>query len=126
MGRLVIGRGKVSQCAGLGWISSWLGSSRHEFSFQYNVKFLEANASLLVPIRGREGTLGFLACLADRPRRWSTTELEFMQSISQQLEIAIHQAQLYEKTQKQARREHLVNQITTQTRQSFNLKTILS
>jgi two-component system, NtrC family, sensor kinase len=126
MGQLVIGGRKVPQFAGLGWISSGLGSSRHEFSFQFNVKFLEANASLLVPIRGREGTLGFLACLADRPRRWSTTELEFMQSISQQLQIAIHQAQLYEKTQRQVRREHLVNQITTQTRQSFNLKTILT
>ncbi len=86
---------------------------------------LGAMANLLIPIRSKDGTIGFLACLADEPRYWSAAEVDFMQLVAQQLEIAIGQAQLYEKTQKQAQREQLVNQITTQTRQSFELEVIL-
>ena len=49
-----------------------------------------------------------------------------MQLIAQQLEIAIRQADLYKQVKTQAQRENLVNQITNQTRQSFNLKKILT
>ncbi len=83
-------------------------------------------ANLLVPVHPQNGSHGFIACLSEKPRQWSPAEVEFIQSIAQQLEIAIRQAQLYEQTQKQAQRERLVNQITAQTRQSFELGTILS
>jgi two-component system NtrC family sensor kinase len=88
-------------------------------------KLLGAVANLLVPVRNEAGWVGFITCLCDQPRRWKPNEIEFVQSIAQQLEIAIRQAQLYEQTQKQAQRERLVNQITNQTRQSLNLSTIL-
>ncbi|NJO74150.1 MAG: GAF domain-containing protein [Leptolyngbyaceae cyanobacterium RM1_406_9] len=109
----------------LALITNWLLPQHQPFT-QSKLQILGANANLLVPVRGQENSIGFIACLADRPRHWSRAEVEFMQSIAQQLEIAIRQAQLYEKTQKQARREHLVNQITTQTRQSLDLETILT
>ncbi|MDX2213470.1 MAG: GAF domain-containing protein [Oculatellaceae cyanobacterium bins.114] len=85
-----------------------------------------AKASLLVPVRGRERSIGFIACLVDEPRQWSAPEVEFIQLIAQRLEIAVRQAQLYEQMQQQAQREKLINQITTQTRQSLDLKTILT
>jgi signal transduction histidine kinase len=87
---------------------------------------LGATANLLVPVKNQGGWTGFIACLCDRPRQWTAGEIEFLQSIAQQLEIAIRQAQLYEQTEKQAQRERLINQITTQTRQSLNLETILN
>ncbi|MFE1747602.1 GAF domain-containing protein [Coleofasciculus sp. H7-2] len=83
-------------------------------------------ANLFVPVKRKEGWVGFIVCISEQPRTWSNSEIEFLQAIAQQLEIAICQAQLYEQTQKQAQREQLVNQITSQTRQSFNLETILS
>jgi two-component system, NtrC family, sensor kinase len=89
-------------------------------------QILGSKASLLVPVRGRERSIGFIACLADEPRHWSTQEVEFIQLIAQRLEIAVRQAQLYEKMQQQAQREKLINQITTQTRQSLDLRTILT
>ncbi len=89
-------------------------------------RVLGAISNLLVPVKNQSGWIGFIACLCDRPRQWSAGEIEFLQSIAQQLEIAIRQAQLYEQTEKQAQRERLVNQITTQTRQSLNLETILT
>ncbi|WP_017715443.1 GAF domain-containing protein [Kamptonema formosum] len=87
---------------------------------------LGALANLLVPVKNQGGWTGFIACLCDRPRQWTAGEIEFLQSIAQQLEIAIRQAQLYEQTEKQAQRERLINQITAQTRQSLNLETILN
>ncbi|HIK29642.1 MAG: GAF domain-containing sensor histidine kinase [Oscillatoriaceae bacterium SKW80] len=87
---------------------------------------LGAQASLLVPVKSQSGRIGFIACLCERPRKWSVGEIEFLQSLAQQLEIAIRQAQLYEQTEKQAQQERLINQITTQTRQSLNLETILT
>ena len=86
---------------------------------------LSSVANVLVPLKIQAGSSGFLACFSEQPRRWSATEVELLQAIAQQLEIAIGQAQLYEKSQKQAQRERLVNCITAQTRQSFELETIL-
>ena len=93
---------------------------------QTSCQLLGAVANLLVPVKSQSGWIGFIACLCEQTRQWSPEEIEFLQSMAQQLEIAIRQAQLYEQTQKQAARERLVNQITTQTRQSLNLETILN
>ena len=83
-------------------------------------------SSLLVPVTGKEGRVGFLACLSEQPRYWSCAEIEFLKSIGESLEIAIRQAQLYEQTQKQAIREQLLNHIINQTLQSFDVATILT
>ena len=82
--------------------------------------------NLLVPVKNQEGWLGFIACLSEKPRNWSPAEIEFVQLIGQQLEIAIRQAQLHDKIKKQAQRERLLNAIATQTRQSFDLEKILT
>jgi signal transduction histidine kinase len=93
--------------------------------FPTGYEILGSPANVVVPIRGRDHSLGFIACLADQPRLWTIAEVEMIQSIAQQLESAVRQAQLYEKVQKQAERERLINQLITQTRQSLDLKTIL-
>lgn len=100
------------------WVTRWHVPADELRLFGYPV-------TLLVPVPGQDSSMGFMACLSERPRSWVAADLEFIQAIAQQLEIAIRQAQLYERTQKQAHRERLVNQITTQTRQSLDVKTIL-
>jgi signal transduction histidine kinase len=129
---IAIARGELSSTSGLSagtslarslrhWTSPW-----HKRDEQTPPLVLGAIANLLVPVNSQVGSNGFIACLSDKPRHWSPAEVAFIQSIAQQLEIAIRQAQLYEQTQKQAQRERLVNQITAQTRQSFELGTILN
>ncbi len=81
---------------------------------------------LLIPVKHQPEAIGYIACLTNRSRQWTIGDIEFMQSIAQQLEIALQQARLYEQTQRQAQRERLVNHITAQTRQSFDLETILT
>lgn len=94
-------------------------------SDQASSPFMGAVANLLVPLKIQDSSIGFLACLSHQPRQWSSEEVEFLQSVAQQLEIAIRQAQLYGQMQKQARQAQLVNQITAQTRQSFEIEKIL-
>ncbi|MBE9228659.1 GAF domain-containing protein [Phormidium sp. LEGE 05292] len=73
-----------------------------------------------------ENSLGLIACYCSHPRHWSAGELDFLQLIAQQLAIAIRQSQIYERSQRQAQREKLINQITSQTRQSLDLENILN
>ena len=80
---------------------------------------------LLVPVKSQTKR-AYISCWDRLPRIWSTAEIEFVQLIAQQLEIAIRQSNLYQQVKQQAQREKLVNQITNQTRQSFELKTILT
>jgi two-component system, NtrC family, sensor kinase len=122
-GELVIKTGNQTGRSCWHWIKSCHQPVKSAHS---SVQIFGATASLWMPVKVGEGLTGFLACLSDQPRHWSTTEIDFIQSIAQQLEIAIRQAQLYERTQKQAQREQLINQITAQTRQSFDLNTVLT
>jgi two-component system, NtrC family, sensor kinase len=115
----------VNQFPGLKYVTSQRVPSTAG-PLQEKCKLLGYSASLLIPVTGQEGAIGFLACFAEQPRFWSAGEIEFLQSIAEPLEVALRQAQLYQQTQKQAIREQLVNQITTQTRQSFDPEIILT
>lgn len=127
-GEVIINQGKVLSLLNPRAIFQELAfwQRRSPQSDSLDLQLLGASASLFMPVKQQEDSLGYIACLSDQPRRWSGAEVELIQSIAQQLEIAIRQAQLYEQTQKQAKREKLVNQITSQTRQSFDLDTILT
>jgi len=74
----------------------------------------------------QEDVIGLIDCYCSHPRNWSANELDLLQLIAQQLAIAIRQSQIYERSQRQAQREKLINQITSQTRQSLDLETILN
>lgn len=123
-----IAQGKLVVCnqdAGMGllrWCRRWLQRTDRKPA----KSVWGATSHVMVPIQSHAGQVGFIAGLCDQPRRWTAGEIDCLQALAQQLEIAIAQAQLYEQTQKQAQRERLVNQITAQTRQSFDLKTILN
>jgi GAF domain-containing protein len=49
--------------------------------------FQGAIANLLVPLKQSEGSIGFIACISEQPRIWSSSEIEFLQAIAQQLEM---------------------------------------
>jgi two-component system NtrC family sensor kinase len=90
-----------------------------------NCQIFGYSASLIFPVEAKEGKKGLIVCLAKQPRNWLTREIQLLESLAPSLEVALSQAQLYEQIQKQAIREHLVNKITHQTRQSFDTKNIL-
>ncbi|MGI0494519.1 GAF domain-containing protein [Alkalinema pantanalense CENA528] len=123
-GELLIQPTPITLPPPLQWLGRWLPATPTKMSSQPS-PIWGTQANLMVPCPTQDGTLGFIGCLSNHPRRWTVTEVELLQTIAQQLAIAIEQAQRYEQTQKQAQREQLVNQITAQTRQSFELPTIL-
>ncbi|MEW6491344.1 MAG: GAF domain-containing protein [Cyanobacteriota bacterium] len=131
VGKLIINNG--SENSKRGWASWMAQNSRRRWSSdcqkilpQSEHQIMGYDANFLVPVMGKEGGIGFLACFSEQPRRWSDAEIEFVKSIAESLEIAICQAQLYEQTQKQATRERLLNHIINQTRQTFDIETILT
>ena len=58
------------------------------------------------------------------PRRWDEPEIDLLKKLSAQAAIAIHQSQLYQQTQQQARREQALNRIIQAIRNSLDLTTI--
>jgi signal transduction histidine kinase len=119
---------RSSSSATRGWqmLRHWLFPTETPPERSPEFSLFGADSNLLIPIQSKDGLLGFIAATSDRPRSWSNAEIDFVQSLVPQLEMALHQAQLYEQTQKQAQREAIVNQIGRQTRQSFDLDTILT
>ncbi|NER35054.1 MAG: GAF domain-containing protein [Oscillatoria sp. SIO1A7] len=130
-GSLAVRSGPTSSGADFGVITRIIESLKIK-NFNYpkdsvaSEDMLGGMVNLLVPVKDREGWLGFIACRCQEPRSWSPAEIEFVQLIGQQLEIAIRQARLYEQTKKQARREQLLNAIANQIRESLELETILT
>lgn len=122
-GEMVITHSDFGNAGFKDWLNYGCSSRRQDLGA--NPSILGAVATMMVPLKTQNGSIGFIACLSDRPRRWTDLEIDLLQAIAQQLEIALEHAQLYEQTQKQAQRERLVNQITAQTRQSFELEMIL-
>jgi GAF domain-containing protein len=58
-------------------------------------------------------------------RSWALEEQQLLESVAEQLAIAINQSRLYEKTQQQARREALLNEISTDIRNSLDPNQVL-
>ncbi len=87
----------------------------------------QVRACLGVPIIEGEVLWGFLmahhcAC----PREWAYWELDLLEQFAAQVSIAIHQSQLYEKTQQQAQREKGLRRVIQAMSQSLDLETIFS
>ncbi len=92
---------------------------------QFNVRSLVDVVLNLGP--GSYGILTVHHCAAqtDPPRHWTLSEQELLRSVGEQLVIAINQSRLYERTQQQARREALLNEISSDIRNSLDPSQVL-
>jgi two-component system, NtrC family, sensor kinase len=64
--------------------------------FQQFLQAHHCHALLACPILTRVGQMGLLCCGSGQPRIWETEEIKLLQSVTNQLIIAIDQAELYE------------------------------
>ncbi len=93
-----------------------------EFLSQFQVR-----ATLVLPILVRHDLWGLLiAHQCSSPRRWNEVNQHILQQLTTQLAIGIHQAELYQQTQKQAQRERLLNRVIQAIRNSLELDTIFA
>ncbi len=64
---------------------------------------LKARHYLAVPVRGENGTLGYLICTHATRWSWTVQERELLQAVADQLAIAIIQSLLYTQTKEQVK-----------------------
>jgi len=81
---------------------------------------------IIVPIVLRDQVLGVVRLQKlEGARPWSEDEINLMDTIIDQLEVALESARLYKDTQQRAQRERMVTEITTKIRSSTDTQTML-
>jgi PAS domain S-box-containing protein len=85
-----------------------------------------AAATVAIPLRVREQVIGVLD--AHKPAGtgdWTTDELFLLQTLVEQLGVALESARLYEDTQQRAAQDRLISQITMRMRESLDVRRVL-
>lgn len=82
--------------------------------------------TLSLPIQLREETLGVVRLVKPEDAgTWSQKEINLMQTLADQLSVALESARLYDETQRRAERERLAGEITARMRASNDPRVIL-
>ena len=97
-------------------------------------RYVGFNSLLEIPLQTSSGKIGAICCSAcSGVRCWSDEEVELLVVVSNQLAIAINQAELYDKSRlaaaeasSAAMQQKLLNQLGSQIRASLDLDTILA
>ncbi|MBU0510235.1 MAG: GAF domain-containing protein [Chloroflexi bacterium] len=82
--------------------------------------------TLTIPILLRDQVLGVVRlCKPEDAGPWTNDEVELMDTLIAQLEVALESARLYQDTQRRAAREQMVTQITTKIRATTDPQVML-
>ena len=87
---------------------------------------VENEQTMTLPIKVRGQVLGNIK--AHKPQeagRWTAEETDMMNTMADQLSVALDNARLYRDTQRSAEREHITSEITAKVRASTNINVIL-
>jgi GAF domain-containing protein len=79
-----------------------------------------------VPLRAQEQVVGTLGVVARDPGFFNEDDLKLLNAIGQQLGVAIANAQLFEETERKARRLAALNAVAAAINQSLDLETLLA
>ncbi len=83
-------------------------------------------ASMAIPIRVRDQVIGVIdAQKPDGFRGWTSDEIALLESLTDQLGVALDSARLYQDVQRRATRERLVGEVTTRIRESLDVEKVL-
>ncbi len=81
---------------------------------------------LAVPIKVRGQTIGVVDThKSSEAGDWTPQEVALMESLAEQLGVALESARLYQDTQRRATRERMIGEIANRMRQSLDMETIL-
>jgi GAF domain-containing protein len=92
---------------------------------------MSAASRLAVPIKVRGATIGVLnlsrsdASNASAEKGWAHEEIAFVETIAEQLAVALDSARLYTETQRRATQERLVAGLTARMRATLDIETVL-
>ncbi len=80
----------------------------------------------LVPIKVRDEVIGVID--AHKPQgagRWTADEIDVLETLTDQLGVALDSARLYQETQRRASRERLIGEVTARVRETLDVDAVL-
>ncbi len=84
-------------------------------------------ARLAIPIKVRDQVIGVIdGCKPDGAGEWMEEELALLETLTEQLGVALESARLYRDTQRRAARERLTSEVTARMRESLDLETVIN
>jgi len=86
----------------------------------------EALPELRIPIKARGSVIGTIN--AHKPGsagEWTPEEIALVESLGEQLSVALEGARLYQDSQRRAARERLIGEVTARMRESLDMDTVL-
>ena len=83
------------------------------------------DSTLAVPIKIRDQVIGVLNLRKSGGESWSDDEIALLETLSEQLGVALESARLYQDTQRRAVRERLIGEVTDRMRRAADLNTLL-
>ncbi len=86
----------------------------------------ENRQELAAPIKVREQTIGVID--ARKPAesgRWTSEEIRLLETLAEQLGVAMESARLYQDTQRRAAQEQLIGEVTSHIRESLDIEAVL-
>jgi GAF domain-containing protein len=85
-----------------------------------------AEDTVAIPIKVRDQSVAAIRFRKPlEAGRWTDEELRLLESLSDQLGLALESSRLYEDTQRRAARERLIGEITTRVRETLDMETVL-
>jgi GAF domain-containing protein len=82
--------------------------------------------NLTTPIKARGQVIGVIgARKPDDAGAWTQDEIALLETLAEQLSVALESARLYQDTQRRAVRERLTGEVTARMRETFDVETVL-
>ncbi|MEJ2556617.1 MAG: GAF domain-containing protein [Anaerolineae bacterium] len=86
----------------------------------------DSATSLTTPIKARGQVIGVIgARKPDDAGVWTQDEIALLETLAEQLSVALESARLYQDTQRRAVRERLTGEVTARMRETFDVETVL-
>jgi GAF domain-containing protein len=102
------------------------GWSKKSLQATQDGKMVIEDNMLAIPIKERGQVIGLIRAHKDSEKElWTQEEINLINSLTDQLEVALESARLYKDTQLLAEQERLVGEITSQMRQSLDIESVL-
>ncbi len=126
---------EMSRELGLGYLCNPQGM--YQVEGQWRPEMIQASQSgqiirderstVAIPLKVRDQTVGVVRLRKpEAAGEWTAEEIALMETLSEQLGVALESARLYQDTQRRAVREQLTSQITSRMRESLDVETVLS
>ncbi len=109
------------------WTPEMQRAARAGRSVRSSDQDASGQATLVVPLRVRDRVVGVLSFGKDEPDRpWTAEEQALLETLVDELGLALESARLYEDVQRRAAREQLVGEVTSRMRETLEMETVLA